>query len=146
MPLYLYDHSGLTISTSGFSCPWDSGQVGYIYITDADIRKEYGVKRISKQLRERVTQYLVNEVETYDKFLTGQVYCYTIENPEGEEIDSCWGFFDDYDLKYISEQINSQLAYFRKEYIQGRLKQRAAAHLVAHQQRNGQYIANSFRF
>jgi hypothetical protein len=33
LPLYLYDHSGLTISTSPFSCRWDSGQVGYIHTT-----------------------------------------------------------------------------------------------------------------
>jgi hypothetical protein len=26
--LFLYDHSGITISTGRFSCPWDSGQVG----------------------------------------------------------------------------------------------------------------------
>ena len=31
LPLYLYDHSGLSMNTSGFSCPWDSGQVGWIY-------------------------------------------------------------------------------------------------------------------
>ena len=31
--LYLYDHSGLRMNTTGFSCPWDSGQVGYIYMT-----------------------------------------------------------------------------------------------------------------
>lgn len=30
-PLYLYNHSGLSISMSPFSCPWDSGQVGWIY-------------------------------------------------------------------------------------------------------------------
>ena len=28
LPLYLFDHSGITMNTSGFSCPWDSGQVG----------------------------------------------------------------------------------------------------------------------
>ena len=25
LSLYLYDHSGITMSTSRFSCPWDSG-------------------------------------------------------------------------------------------------------------------------
>ena len=25
LPVYLYDHGGITISTSPFSCPWDSG-------------------------------------------------------------------------------------------------------------------------
>ncbi len=45
LPLYLYDHSGITMNTTGFHCPWDSGQVGYIYATLADIRKEYSVTR-----------------------------------------------------------------------------------------------------
>lgn len=31
MPLFLYDHSGITMNTCGYSCRWDSGQVGYIY-------------------------------------------------------------------------------------------------------------------
>ena len=33
LPLYLYDHSGITISTTPFHCGWDSGQIGFIYIT-----------------------------------------------------------------------------------------------------------------
>ena len=31
LPLYLYDHSGITISTSRFSSRWDSGQIGFIF-------------------------------------------------------------------------------------------------------------------
>ena len=30
LPVYLYDHGGITISTSPFSCPWDSGFFGII--------------------------------------------------------------------------------------------------------------------
>ena len=93
LPLYLYDHSGITIRTSPFSCPWDSGQVGWIFVTKEAMRKEYGKQRISKQLRARVTAYLGGEVETYDNFLTGQVYGYVVEDQEGEHIDSCWGFY-----------------------------------------------------
>lgn len=100
LPLYLYDHSGITMNTTGFSCPWDSGQVGWIYITREKIRSEYGCKRISQKLLDRVRQYLINEVETYDQYLTGDVYGYRITeiNPddpdeEGEEVDSCWGFY-----------------------------------------------------
>lgn len=33
LPLYLYDHGGITINTTGFHCPWDSGQVGWIHTT-----------------------------------------------------------------------------------------------------------------
>lgn len=42
LPLYLYDHSGITMNTSGFSDPWDSCQVGYIYMTKEVFLKETG--------------------------------------------------------------------------------------------------------
>ena len=42
LPLYLYDHSGITMNTTGFSCPWDSGQVGWIYATKDRFREETG--------------------------------------------------------------------------------------------------------
>ena len=32
LPLYLYDHSGLTMSTNDFGDRWDSGCVGFIYM------------------------------------------------------------------------------------------------------------------
>jgi len=31
LPLYLFNHSGLSINTTGFNCKWDSEQVGWIY-------------------------------------------------------------------------------------------------------------------
>jgi len=95
LPLYLYDHSGITMRTHPFSCPWDSGQVGFIYVTKDKVQEEYGVKRISKKLRQRVEGYLENEVKTYDRYLTGQVYGYTIEDADGNDIDSCWGFYEE---------------------------------------------------
>lgn len=42
LPLYLYDHDGITMNTTGFSCPWDSGQVGWIYATKDRFREETG--------------------------------------------------------------------------------------------------------
>lgn len=40
LPVYLYDHSYLSISTTKFSCQWDSGQVGWIYATKEKFIKE----------------------------------------------------------------------------------------------------------
>ena len=34
LPVYMLNHSGITISTNPFSCPWDSGQVGFIYCSE----------------------------------------------------------------------------------------------------------------
>ena len=96
LPLYLYDHSGITMRCLPFSCQWDSGQVGWIYITHTKIRKEYGWKKLTKERIEKVTQYLINEVESYDDYLTGSVYGYVCEDSEHVVDDeSCWGFLGD---------------------------------------------------
>ena len=93
LPLYLYDHSGITISTGPFSCPWDSGQIGYIYITKEKARKEYNWKYMTKSRIKKIIGYLEGQVETYDQYLTGDVYGYRISNEDDDHIDSCWGFF-----------------------------------------------------
>ena len=101
LPLYLYDHSVITMNTTGFSCRWDSGQVGWIVVSKEQVRKEYGVKRINKKLIEKVTNILENEVKIYDQYLTGDVYGYRIYkitecelgHEHKEEVDSCWGFY-----------------------------------------------------
>lgn len=95
LPLYLYDHSGITISTSPFSCRWDSGQVGFIWISAEKIRKEYSVKRISKKLLEKVETYLKSEVKTYDQYLIGDVYGFQLYDKDENLLDSCWGFYGD---------------------------------------------------
>lgn len=99
LPLYLYDHSGITISTSPFSCRWDSGQVGFIFCSTDTILKEYG--NTDPETLERVTKVLEGEVETYDQYLTGDVYGFKIIQLETcdkghvhrEHEDSCCGFF-----------------------------------------------------
>jgi len=97
LPLYLYDHSGLTMSTEPFSCPWDSGQVGYIYVSKDDVRNEFGAGRISTKLAKQAFKILKGEVETYDQYLRGDVYGYIIKDSNGVEQESCWGFYgEDY--------------------------------------------------
>lgn len=98
LPVYLYDHSGITINTTGFHCPWDSGQVGFIYVSKEDVRKEYGVKRISPKLKELVFDVLRSEISTYSQYLEGDVYGYSLQKVRKDgsvkkELDSCWGFY-----------------------------------------------------
>jgi hypothetical protein len=93
LPLYLYDHSGLTIATTPFSCPWDSGQVGFIYCTREAILQGWGGKRLTKPLRQIAANCLRGEVETYDQYLRGDVWGYEIKDEDDEVVDSCWGFY-----------------------------------------------------
>lgn len=91
-PLYLYDHSGITISTGPFSCPWDSGQIGYIFVERDRFLKEFGFKKMTKKAKERLEALLEGEVEEYDNYLTGEVYGYRVEDEEGYHVESCWGY------------------------------------------------------
>lgn len=110
LPLYLYDHSGITMNTTGFHCPWDSGQVGWIFISKEKMRKEYSYKRVSQKLIKRVSEYLKAEVKTYDQYLTGDVYGYRITNTEtDEETDSCWGFFGSEECMEQAESITTYM-------------------------------------
>jgi len=92
LPLYLYDHSGITMKTTPFGCHWDSGRVGTIVVSRKDVRKEYSVKRVSPKLQNQILTYLEGEVKTYDNYLTGDVW-YNKIMKDGEEIDSCYGYF-----------------------------------------------------
>lgn len=119
LPLYLYDHGGITMNTGGFSCRWDSGQVGYIYCPTSKILSEYG--NADSDTLERVTKCLDSEVETYDQYITGDVYGFKLMKREicdknhehFEEIDSCWGFYgNDYKTNGIFDHINKELLNF----------------------------------
>jgi hypothetical protein len=118
-PLYMYDHSGITISTSPFSCPWDSGQIGFVIVTREAIKECFGVKRITKEILERAEKNLNGEVETYDQYLRGDVYGFEVvkvstcnKNHEHEEhVDSCWGFYgNDFATNGITDHLEEELA------------------------------------
>lgn len=110
LPIYMYDHSGITISTKPFNDLLDSGQIGFLYVTKSTVKEEYKVSRMSKKVIDKVTKCLLAEVETYDQYLTGNVWGYQLYNADGEQGDSCWGFFGD-DLKEngILESVQGEL-------------------------------------
>lgn len=118
-PLYLYDHSGISINSGGFSCPWDSGQVGVQYVSKAKAHKEWGThetelasegytdeqgvyhpaqyKKGRPLTDEDYYKRMDAEVKDYDAYLTGDCWGFTIEDESGEVLDSCWGFLGDSD-------------------------------------------------
>ncbi|MES2515937.1 MAG: hypothetical protein V4580_17420 [Bacteroidota bacterium] len=91
--VYAYSHSGMTIALTPFSCKWDSGILGFAVVTKEAIRENFMVKRVTKELIEKATLVLEGEVETLDQYITGDIYGFKVEDANGEEVDSCWGFF-----------------------------------------------------
>lgn len=95
-PLYKYEHSGVVYSTSPFSCPWDSGQIGYIFTTIQDFQKvgcEWNI--------EKAKEYMRSEVELYNNYLSGECFGFKIEEISScekcssvheEEIEAVWGY------------------------------------------------------
>jgi len=107
LSVFLYDHSGLTVSTTHFSCPWDSGPIGFIYVTLEKLKEEYGDNPLAAKHAKRCMQ---GEIEALDQYLTGDVWGVVIEketecgecgHKEDEHLDSCWGF---YGREYAEEE------------------------------------------
>jgi hypothetical protein len=106
VPLYLYDHSGISMSASLFSCGWDSGCVGFIYAELGD------------NDRAELLSILLSEVSTYNQYLTGEVYQYLIRYDNEHVFASCGGFygFDDCkegalaEAKVIAEELETSFA------------------------------------
>jgi hypothetical protein len=146
LPLYLYDHSGITISTGSFSCPWDSGQVGFIYATREEILANWGKKRLTKKVLERARQCLEGGVETYDNYLTGSVYGYVVLGPDGEQVDSCWGYYG-YDheasglLESAKGEVDGDIRHRRRQRLD-KLRELLKAHvpLIQRQQLMEGYV------
>ncbi len=111
LPLYLFDHSGITMATSPFGCRWDSGQVGFIYMDRETILKEAPghPKILTPKAKAWATHSLQSEVRVYDQYLTGEVYGYVVENEAGETVESCWGFYDEADSRNEGQSVLASL-------------------------------------
>jgi hypothetical protein len=131
LPLYLYDHSGITMNTSGFSCPWDSGQVGIIYATTEQCKKEWPIDN----WHERAVRCLRAEVKEYDYFISGEIYGYTVEpkdtNKGIECDDSCWGFLGyEYAMETMVSEAKASIDYAIKDY-----REKTVAHAISERNR-----------
>lgn len=98
LPLYMMDHSGLTVATHPFGGEygrWDSGQIGFIFVTE----KKYKSEGFTE---EQARSYLLNEVTLYNQYLQGDCYYFTVKKKtvcphcletKTEILDSCGGYY-----------------------------------------------------
>lgn len=105
MPVSLHDHSGISLSL-GVSRGWDSGQVGFAYVTRENMEqmwgKEYVAAMTDEERVERARKCIEGELECYSAYLEGDVWGFIIEERKGcdhcghsewKEVESCWGFY-----------------------------------------------------
>lgn len=110
LPLYLLDHSGITMNTTGFSCPWDSGMVGCIFADYVNIRSWYGVKKVTKKLIAKVKLHLLQEVKCYDDYISGNAYSFKIYK-DGEEMEGCEGYAYEDALNEAKSMVDNMVSY-----------------------------------
>ena len=95
LPLILAEHGNMWMSTTRacypFNCPWDSGQVGWIYVLHWQIKKEYG--EVNDDAIANAARCLIGEVETYSQYISGEVYGYIVQGLANDVLASCWGYY-----------------------------------------------------
>jgi len=95
LPVYMYDHSGITINTVGYTDRWDSGQIGFIWVTAEHARETMGYKRINTDRKKTIEAVLRQEITTYDAYLSGSCVGFETYDADGEEIETVWGYYEE---------------------------------------------------
>ena len=90
LPVYMYDHSGIGLSTDNsrypFNCPWDSGMLGYIYVTYEQVKSEWEWKNLTQKRIQKIRDILQSELETYNYYVSGRCYGYHLRCKDCKEL------------------------------------------------------------
>lgn len=122
MPLYLYAHSGVSISIAPYGDPWDSGQVGYAVCSKENAIAMLGTE---EDWRENAANIIRSEVSDYDTYLTGpnyvyELYQYDTNSDSWDMTENVSGFHSDNENEMFSAFFSSENAVIiSEEEIEG---------------------------
>ena len=96
-PLYLYDHSGITVSTRAFSCRWDSGQIGWVGME----AEKLAARGLEPDDEAAISAIVEGEIAPWDAYLRGDVYAFSRTrvsqcdhgHEHETELGGCGGFY-----------------------------------------------------
>jgi hypothetical protein len=96
MPVYMYDHGGRVLSTSPFDCPWDSGQLGWTYVTTKAAKEWFNVSKLKPEHKVKARELLEKELKLLNNWIEGEIYYFDIKNPDGKietDVSGIGGYF-----------------------------------------------------
>ena len=96
-PITKCEHSGVSYSL-GTKHGFDNSNNGFYIITDKT-QEEIGVKKADFE------KCIKQELETYNQYINGEIFRFTLYDDKGEEEDTCSGF---YSIKDIKGQLPSE--------------------------------------
>lgn len=103
LPVYMYEHSGYVFSTTPFGCKFDSGQVGYIFMTKSKAYEIFKCKRLSKSLIAKINEWLISDVSDYSYWCNNEVYDYILVDKDYDVVRN----FADGNIYGYSETIDN---------------------------------------
>lgn len=92
-PIYAYSHGDTTFSLRPFSDLWDSGQVGWLFVTQEAAKKnwpKYGGWVLAK-CAERLAK---QEFKEFKNWVDDGAYGWQVRDKDGEVVDSCWEYYE----------------------------------------------------
>ncbi len=101
--LEAYIHSGVRLALSGEGnfpdrC-WDVSQLGYVFASKSEWKTRKEARKAALSL-----------VETWNDYLSGDVWGYVVEDDDGNCLDACWGFYGDDGKKEAQSEGEKALA------------------------------------
>lgn len=115
LPIKMYVHSGVTVWHSDLESRiadrWDSGVVGWSYMTAEKIQSEY--KAVNDETRAKAKKLLDWELKDVDALLQGEVYWGGIFDEDDCIVESTGGY---YNYETLEDMAESMLECFAEDY------------------------------
>jgi len=98
-----YIHSGVSLALieSGKVYPdeqWDVSRCGAVLVSKKETRLRKSAYKLASGL-----------IETWNDYLSGNIYGYVTENKNGDIIESIWGFYGDYEKSDVLSEARSSI-------------------------------------
>lgn len=123
-PVEAYIHGGAALALSGEGNfpdrQWDvSNPVGFLFLAKSEWKR-----------KDKAEKFARATIEEWNQYLSGEVYGYVVIDPEGEDGDSVWGYYGDWE-KYCLQEAKSAVDYAVEQKRKERQEQ-LKAYIRAH--------------
>lgn len=126
MPISVYEHSGMTIWYGHPNDRWDSGCVGFGYMTKKEVIEGWPSTTNEDNWKEEAAKHMETEMSVYRAYVEGDVYGFVVTDEEGEEIDSCWGYYGDKDVDEQTKECRDTIDNYLAKREEDRIREEKA--------------------